>query len=208
MGTDGQETEVKFYVLDQQRIITRLQELKARLIQERVHERNIRFDWPDASLKAQGRVLRLRQDTQARLTYKGPSTHAQGVMSRREIEFSVESFESAWDFLGALGYHKLLLYEKYRATYELHDVHVMLDELPYGDFLEIEGENMASIRKAADRMRLDWQAAIGTSYTALFDRARKNLRLELADLSFEAFKSIRVTAADLEIRPADNRPLT
>lgn len=200
---DGQETEAKFYVRNRQKIEARLQKLKARLIQPRVLEQNIRFDWPDGGLRAEGRVLRLRQDTETRLTYKGPSSLEEGTLSRREIEFTVESFEAAREFLEALGYRKLLAYEKYRTTYQLHDVHVMLDEMPYGDFVEIEGEDPASIAEAAEKLGLSWQAAVGTSYAALFDRVRKNLQLEIEDLGFENFKAIHVLAAHLGVRPAD-----
>jgi adenylate cyclase class 2 len=85
-----QETEVKFYIQDLDRLKTRLEELGAHLIQERVLETNLRLDLPDASLRAEGRVLRLRQDTAARLTYKGASQKEDGILSREEIEFTVE----------------------------------------------------------------------------------------------------------------------
>src|SRR5262245_4833165 len=114
-----QEIEAKFYVLDLKNIETRLQILKARLIQPRILETNLRFDLPDSSLRSEGRVLRLRQDTEARLTYKDSGQSEQGVVNRAEIEFTVENFEKAKLFLEALGYQKLLEYEKYRTTYEL-----------------------------------------------------------------------------------------
>ena len=207
MSTKQQEIEAKFYVHDLDGIIKRLHELEARLIQRRVLESNLRFDLPDGSLRSEGRVLRLRRDTEARFTYKGPSTNQQGVLSRTEIEFTVGNFEKAKDFLEALGYQKLLYYDKYRTTYELQSagvsVHVMLDELPYGNFIEIEGENSETIRTVVNQLNLNWDTAIGTSYTALFERARKTLRLVFRDLSFENFAGIQVNASDLGVRAAD-----
>ena len=70
---NGQEIEAKFYINNLPKIEARLQQLEARLIQARVHEKNLRFDTPDQSLRREGRVLRLRQDDAARMTYKGPS---------------------------------------------------------------------------------------------------------------------------------------
>lgn len=67
------ETEIKFYVRNLKAVAARLENLSAQLIQPRVLETNLRFDLPDGSLRQQARVLRLRQDTAARLTYKGPS---------------------------------------------------------------------------------------------------------------------------------------
>jgi adenylate cyclase, class 2 len=207
MPANGQETEAKFYVHDLNRIKSRLEELEARLVQERVLETNIRFDLPGAPLRAQGRVLRLRRDTTAKYTYKSASTDEHGALSREEIEFEVEDFEKAKHFLQALGYQKLVYYEKYRTTYELKPseglFHIMLDELPYGSFVEIEGEKVDAIRAIADRLHLNWDTAIATSYNALFDRVRNALDISVQDLSFAEFRDIKVEAAHLGVQPAD-----
>jgi adenylate cyclase class 2 len=207
MSANGLETEAKFYVRDLNRIKSLLEEWNARLIQERVPERNIRFDLPGAPLRAEGRVLRLRRDTTTKLTYKSASTNEQGVLSREEIEFEVEDFEKAKRFLEALGYQKLVYYEKYRTTYALEPtegfIHIMLDELPYGNFVEIEGEMIETIRAVATQLHLKWDTAIGTSYHALFERARKNLNLGVRDLSFAEFNGIRMDPAALDVHAAD-----
>jgi adenylate cyclase, class 2 len=209
MSDKQQEIEAKFYVRNLDGITARLHKLGARLIQRRVLETNLRFDLPDGSLRSEGRVLRLRRDIEARFTYKGPSTNEQGVLSRTEIEFTVGNFEKAKEFMEALGYQKLLYYDKYRTTYELQtsevSVHVMLDELPYGNFVEIEGENSEMIRAVSDQLNLNWDTAIGTSYTALFERARKALRFVFRDLSFENFAGIQVNASDLRVHAADDQ---
>jgi adenylate cyclase class 2 len=198
-----QETEAKFYVQDLYRIQSQLEKLDAHLIQERVLETNIRFDLPGARLRAEGRVLRLRRDTEVRLTYKSASIKEQGVLSREEIEFVVGDFEKAKRFLEALGYQKLVYYEKYRTTYELNKTHIMLDELPYGNFVEIEGETLEAIRSVAGDLHLDWTAAIGTSYSALFERVQRTLQLSFQDLSFANFENRDVQASDLGVFAAD-----
>ena len=207
MSATGLEIEAKFYVLDLDTIKLRLQELHARLIQERVLEINIRFDLPGAPMRAEGRVLRLRRDTTTKFTYKSASSKEQGVLSREEIEFEVEDFEKAKQFLEALGYQKLVYYEKYRTTYGLQAseglVHIMLDELPYGNFVEIEGATMDAIRSIADQLHFNWDTAIATSYNALLERARRNLNREFQDLSFAEFSSVHVNATDLNVQPAD-----
>ena len=203
MSASGQETEAKFYVRDLNRIKSYLEELGARLIQERVLETNIRFDLPGAPLRAEGRVLRLRQDTDSRFTYKSASKNEKGVLSREEIEFKVEDFEKARRFLEALGYQKLVYYEKYRTTYELSDALIMLDELPYGNFVEIEGKTVEWIQTTAMQLGLHWNCAIAASYNALFDRARQSLNLSAQDLSFAEFANINVAAADLGVQAAD-----
>ena len=203
MSISGQETEAKFYVRDLSRVKSRLDELDARLVQERTLETNIRFDLPGAPLRAEGRVLRLRRDTSTKFTYKSASTNEQGVLSREEIEFGVEDFDKAKRFLEALGYQKLVYYEKFRTTYEQNDTLVMLDELPYGNFVEIEGSTVDSIRAIADQLQLNWATAIATSYNALFDRTRSALGISVQDLSFAEFADITVEAAHLGVVAAD-----
>lgn len=204
MATDGVETEVKFCVRNLRPIETRLLELKAQLIQPRVHETNLRFDFPDGSLRKGYKVLRLRKDTGAKFTYKGPSQERQdGVLCREEIEFSVGDFDEARKFLELLGYIPVVFYEKFRTTYEYQNVHIMLDELPYGTFVELEGDHIQTLREIADQLRLNWDAMVKAGYHALFERAAQKFHLDPGDLSFKALESVSVTAADLEITPAD-----
>ena len=203
MSDSNQEIEAKFYVTGLEGIKARLRALEAQLIQERILETNIRFDLPNARLRSEGRVLRLRHDTEARLTYKGTSNNDQGTLSRTEIEFVVEDFEKARQFLEALGYQELLRYDKYREVYDLDGCHIMLDELPYGDFIEIEGENVEEIRKMTAKLNLRWEAAVTKSYSALFESVKSALNLTFQDLSYENFAGIKVTPGHLGVLPAD-----
>ncbi|MDD2923133.1 MAG: class IV adenylate cyclase [Anaerolineales bacterium] len=201
---NGRETEVKFHVNNLRKIEMRLLELKAHLIQSRAHEINLRFDTSDSDLRKNKRVLRLRQDDKARLTFKCPSVEMEdGVASRTEIEFAVEDFESAKQFLEALGFHAVVFYEKFRATYELNDTHIMLDELPYGTFVEIEGEDIAELHNIANQLGLNWGAMIKAGYHALYSRVSEKFGLDNSRLSFEELKNAKISAADLEIIAAD-----
>ncbi|MEP7134207.1 MAG: class IV adenylate cyclase [Chloroflexota bacterium] len=214
-----QEIEAKFYVRDLKKIEARIQTLDARLIQPRVLETNIRFDLPDGGLSSKGQVLRLRQDTQAKFTYKDAGTKQQGIINRTEIEFVVESFDKAKSFLEALGYKKLIQYNKYRTTYSLESdsllsenqkqasglqsCHIMLDELPYGNFVEIEGEDIAAIHTIAQKLNLDIQAAITAGYTNLFENARRSMGFTFTDLTFANFEGLQVLPQHLQVQPAD-----
>ena len=198
MCANRQEIEAKFYVQDLGKVEARLQELGARLLRPRVYELNLRYDRPDGSLRHEHRVLRLRQSDDVRLTYKGPSSVLDGAMSRQEIEFTVGDFETTKAFLEALDYRIIAMYEKYRTVYELETPGVskdagclvMLDELPYGNFVEIEGPDAVSIHAAADRLGLKWEAAIAESYLKLFERLRDKLGFTFRDLTFENFAGL------------------
>lgn len=198
-----QETEVKFFVRDLKRIEAGLLERKARLIQARVFERNLRFDLPDGGLRAKGEVLRLRQDTESRLTFKGASQIVEGIITRPELEFTVGDFESARKFLEALGYRQVAVYEKYRTVYELGGCHIMLDELPYGDFTEIEGTNIADIRSTAETLGLDMAAAVKDSYLGLYEKLARLLELPEGQLTFEIAHGWTFPLERVDVRPAD-----
>ena len=205
MASGEQELEVKFLVVDLSPFEEKLKQFGATLVQPRTHEINLRFDTPDQSLTRSYQVLRLRQDQEARLTYKGPGELLEGIRLRREIEFSVSDFKSAQSFLEALGYQVSFMYEKYRAVYNLDDVLVMLDEMPIGYFLELEGPNPEVIISANQKLGLKWETRILDSYTALFDRVRESCGLKFRDLNFANFNGLQITpeTMNLEYSEAD-----
>jgi adenylate cyclase class 2 len=203
MGDNQQELEIKLYLTDLNAFRHKVEELGSQLVEPRLHEINIRFDTPDGDLTRTAQVLRLRQDTAARLTYKGPGETVGGVHARREIEFTVSDYQSAQLLLETLGYQVSLMYEKFRTTYNLEGLQVTLDEMPYGNFTEIEGTDPAAIRATAARLGINWDARILESYTYLFDLLRKKLDLNFRDLSFVNFSELEISPKDLGVIPAD-----
>ena len=203
MAGNGEELEVKYYITDLPALEDRLTALGARLAQRRVYESNLRFDTPDGDLTRTYQVLRLRQDTEARLTYKGPGRIQDGVRVRQEIEFTASDFNAARALMEALGYRVSMMYEKYRTTYELDGVLVTLDEMPYGDFTEIEGSDTEGILAVNRRLGLDWEARVPDSYSTLFEKLRSVMQLSFRDLSFENFKNVKVYPSDLGVKAAD-----
>jgi adenylate cyclase class 2 len=203
MNDTAQELEVKFYLSDRKKVEERIVAQGAILKTPRVHEINLRFDTPDFELLNTGKVLRLRLDSRARLTYKGAGQIISGVNVRQELEVTVSDFDATRAILEALGYEVYMIYEKYRTTYRLDNLEVVVDELPYGDFLEIEGPDTASIRLAVEKIKLNWNARILYSYTVLFENVRAKLGFDFSDLNFENFKGLTVTPDDLGVLKAD-----
>ena len=202
---NAQELEIKVHISNRYALVNRLKSLGACLVQARVHETNIRFDTPAGELSRTFQVLRLRQDTEAHLTYKGPGQTVGGVRARQEIEFTVSDFAAARALLETLGYKISVIYEKYRTTYELDGVLITLDELPYGFFAEIEGADAESIRAMAARLDVDWEARILDSYIALFEKLRGALGFTFRDLTFANFAGMTILPTALGVQSADNR---
>jgi adenylate cyclase class 2 len=196
------ETEVKFYVQDLPAVRERLTEAGASVLAKRVHELNLRFDTAAQELRRSGRALRLRRDDSITLTFKGPSNTADGIRTREEIEVRLDDLERGQDLLTGLGYHVTFTYEKYRTTYGLLGAEVMLDELPYGDFVEIEGDG-AVLKAVAEMLGLSWSCAVTDSYAGLFDKVVAARGLQLSALTFVNFAPIGVEPADLGVTAAD-----
>jgi adenylate cyclase class 2 len=203
MSGNQQELEVKLYLVDMPAFQERLEAQGAKLQEARVHEINLRFDTPDGKLGRAAQVLRLRQDSRARMTFKGPGESMGGVYARQEIEFSVSDFQASRSLFEALGYQISLMYEKYRTTYVLEDQQVTLDEMPYGNFIEIEGPQAQGIHALAEKMGLNWETRILHSYTALFEQLQQKRGFTFRDLSFENFSNLNITPDDLGVTPAD-----
>ncbi len=202
MSSKDQELEVKFYLSNPEKMLTMLNSL-GHVIAARVHEVNLRLDTPNLDLLSSGSLLRLRQDTRARVTYKGVGSEEAGARLRRELEFTVSDFDTALHLFEDLGYQVMLMYEKYRTTYQLGEVEVAFDEMPTGYFLEIEGPDGQSIHSVADQLGLDWERRILDSYTMLFERTRQNLSFKFRDLSFDNFKGIEVAPEAMGVRAGD-----
>lgn len=197
------EIEGKWLVNDLRSIEFKLKMLGASCSQPRVYENNLRYDTPDHVLSSQWKVLRLRQDTEAHFTFKAPQESEGNIRSNIEIEFTVGDFDLAEQFLEALGYEMYFQYEKYRAVYELDGCHVMLDELPYGNFVEIEGNERSLIEALTKRLELDITAGSALNYASLFTYYLQQTGHTFEHLTFENFKNITVIPVQLGLRYAD-----
>lgn len=197
------EIEVKFYLTDLPAFEKRVRAVGASLVRPRTREVNYRFDTPSMSLAREHRVLRLRQDSSVVLTYKGPAEIQNNVSVRPEIEIEVNDFQSASDLLEALGFQLSLKYEKWRTIYQLGGLEIALDEMPFGNFTELEGPDPALMERTASLLALDWSTRVSDSYLLLFDHLKASKKISFTDLTFENLKQVSSTPADLGVKPAD-----
>jgi adenylate cyclase class 2 len=135
----------------------------------RLFEENLVLDTGDGALRRQGMLLRLRRDDQGRVTLKlpGESCGGSGLKIRQEFETEVGDLDVLETIFGHLGFGPALRYEKIRETWALGNVHVCLDRLPFGRYLEIEGP-AASIPWAAALLGLSMETALTATYHDLF----------------------------------------
>jgi adenylate cyclase class 2 len=166
--TTPTESEVKLRVPSAEAARQALAGIGATLVRSRHFEDNELFDDRRGSLRAAGRVLRLRHNDQgARLTVKGPQRDVEGVKTRLEIEVGVGDGAGTRALLEQLGYERVFRYQKYREVWHWNDAEVVVDETPVGTFLEVEGpiETIHAAARALGRGPGDY---IRDSYVALF----------------------------------------
>lgn len=85
-------------------------------------------------------VLRVRKiGDKTILTYKQPIKHDSGVKQQIEFETIVEKSDELESIIENLGFEKALVYEKRRQNWQFRAVEIVLDELPFGQYMEIEG---------------------------------------------------------------------
>lgn len=200
MGATSQslEIEVKFLLDDLNAFRERMLAAGIRPTKPRTFERNVRFDNPWDGLARQGRLLRLRRDDGVRLTFKGapPQPVASDVRVREELEVTVSDFDQMAAIFERLGFSPRQVYEKYRETFAGDGVEIVLDEMPFGVFVELEGQPDA-IRATADQLGLDWNRRILDNYLALMQRLKQRYDLPFEDATFDNFDGLEVSLAEV-----------
>ena len=128
-------------------------------------EENVIYTGP--GLDPARRVLRLRRKGgRAVFTFKERDLSGSAVKRQREEETEVADAAALASILEALGYRPALVYEKRRETWHVAETEVVLDELPFGLFVEIEGEE-AHILEVERLLGLDTAEAEHAPYPEL-----------------------------------------
>lgn len=188
------ETEVKFLLNDRAAIREQII-VQGAESQGRFFETNTVYDDKHMGLFKAGSLLRLRNDQKTVLTLKQkPDREDSDVKARLESEVEVSDFGKMNHILKALGLRPIFIYEKWRETFRSGDLHLCIDELPYGNFLEIEGKK-ENIRRTAEGIGLNWEDRLLLNYHGIFARIKKELNLDFADITFANFKGIAVNPA-------------
>ena len=99
-------------------------------------------------LTADASIIRIRTTPhRSILTFKQRLDNSSETKQQLEIESEISDPKAVAGILTYLDLTPRLLYEKRRKTYRLKEVEIVLDELPFGLFAEVEGDLM-SIKEA------------------------------------------------------------
>ena len=147
------ETERKYHLGPKrlEEITSKLNALGAEFIKE-VFEVN--YQHRGGQMDERGATLRLRKIGDFTvLTYKEKIKNATGTKQKIEFETAVSDVVAAEKIIERLGYKLTAVYEKRRKYWRFGNVEVVLDELPFGLYMEIEG-TIAEIEKAEKALGL------------------------------------------------------
>jgi len=147
------EIEKKYRLSTRQReeVLRRLPEIGAK---RKGEDFEVNTLYTGDGLELGNSVLRLRRiGKRGVLTFKERLPSASGIKHQREEETRVDDPEAMELILEALGFAPALVYEKRRETWTLGKTEIVIDELPFGLFMEIEGTE-ADIRDVEHRVAI------------------------------------------------------
>ena len=160
------EIEKKYRLTKAQReeILERLKEIDAEYIGEDLEE-NILYR--GGILDEKRAVLRIRKiGEKAILTFKQRIQNDSDVKHQTEHETSVSDPDEIENIVENLGFKKKLIYEKRRKTWRFRQVEIVVDQLPFGLFMEIEG-SITAIAEAEMFLDIDDLAVEHKTYPSL-----------------------------------------
>lgn len=129
------------------------------------HEENIIFT--GGVLNDRRAVLRIRRiGERTLLTYKERLPTQTNIKHQLEHETEVSDPEAVLNIVQSLGFTRSLVYEKRRSKWKWNDVEIVLDELPFGKYMEIEGP-IESIKNAEKTFEIEHLETVNETYPQL-----------------------------------------
>lgn len=161
------EKEIKLKIDDVEKVLNTLKQHGAKF-EGGALERTIRFDNENKDYEKAGKFFRVRSGFKNTVTLKEKIAGGdKNVRARKETEFEVEDIDKMAYIFNVLGLNYSMTMEKYRQHWNYGGCDVTLDELPFGVFMEIEGEENA-ISEVCKNLGLDESKKILVTYWELW----------------------------------------
>lgn len=133
------------------------------------------FDFEDDKLRREDKAIRIRN--KKILAYKTNSLKEDGMKKVDETEFELQDYEGFITLLHGMGLKKSFLKEKERESFEIEKTKIEIDILPFGKFVEIEG-NEENINKISEQLGFDKNQFIPNSYKTLYEKYCEEKNIE------------------------------
>lgn len=154
------EIEVKFLDIDVEVMREKLRAAGAVLEQPMRAMRRVLIEQPEH--KTERSFIRIRdQGDKVTLCFKRRAADGvQSIDDTQEIEVEVSDFDTTVELFKEAGLPYKTYQENRRETWKLGEAEVVIDEWPWlNPQVEIEAEDEATVREAADKLEIDWSDA-------------------------------------------------
>lgn len=144
------EYEIRILEINQEEIFKKLQKCRAIFKGEFFQKRYV-YDLKPAQ---EGKWIRLRTNGE-KTTLAMKQIEKDTLDGTKELEFEVDNFESANEFLERLGFFHKGYQENKRIQYQLEGVEIDIDTWPMiPTYMEIEGNNKEEIQRVIEKLQL------------------------------------------------------
>src|SRR4030042_2683213 len=134
------------------------------------------------------RIKKYNNSRTGLLTIKVKKEDNKDYFQREEHEKEINNIEWFRNFLKLLGYKKEIIFEKKREKKRIKNgVLICLDTLPFGEFIEIEGEK-ESIEKTIKELGLEKRERIANAYLRVWADYKKAHGITKKDCIFKLKK--------------------
>ena len=147
------EYEIRVLEIDTEQVVNTLDKLGAKKLGE-YNQRRYVYDLKPVQ---DGKWIRLRTNGQkTTLAYKDIVSNT--IDGTKEVEFIVDYFDNANEFLNKIGFNARSYQENKRIQYKLEDVEIDIDSWPMiPTYLEIEGNDEVSVNNMINKLNLEKQ---------------------------------------------------
>ncbi len=173
----GLEIEIKFRVQEFEHVRQKLLQAGAGF-SARYFEQNLVLDTPQRELKEKDLLLRLRKARSNVLCLKqrprslGSATDNPRFKIYSEQQSEFKDPDQLESILGHLGFQPVFRYEKVREKWSVSDCLVCLDLLPFGRYIELEGDQQ-QIMNCVQLLGLDLDKGLAKTYYELHQEYRQ-----------------------------------
>ncbi len=197
------ETEIKIKIDNPNTFISELIEKKA-VFKGKDFQRTIRMDTPNMDLQKKGIFLRVCSGLGNAITLKVKKEENKDFKLRDEYETKVEDINVLSRIFSILGFSKHFVMEKYRANFLHKNVMISIDELPFGIYVEFEGEPK-DINSVVKELGFENSERITATYWHLFDNYLRKNNLSGENIIFP--KNYKSQIMDLEIPKSQRKDI-
>ena len=183
MATNNHEIEIKFKI-DNPNLIRKILKREKMHFIGKAFEKTFRFDTTDKNLEQRGQFLRVRTGFKNVITFKRKIENKK-FKEREEIELEISNPEKMMMILENLGFTKILIMEKYREKWRSDDIEIVIDRLPMGMFIEIEGEEKV-IKEMVKTLGFDFKDRITGTYWDLWREFSKKENIKDENIIFNS----------------------